>query len=100
MAGKSMTKSNRPARRRVTFLLEDEPVKVVAVAGSFNEWLPDKQLVDKNGDGIYTGMMMLEPGVYEYKFVVNGEWRLDDRNPNFKPNDVGSLNSVLVVEEK
>ena len=62
--------------------------------------LPDKQLVDKNGDGIYTGMMMLEPGVYEYKFVVNGEWRLDDRNPNFKPNDVGSLNSVLVVEEK
>ncbi len=100
MAGKSMTKSNRPARRRVTFLLEDEPGKVVAVAGSFNEWLPDKQLVDKNGDGIYTGMMMLEPGVYEYKFVVNGEWRLDDRNPNFKPNDVGSLNSVLVVEEK
>ncbi|WP_294479660.1 glycogen-binding domain-containing protein [uncultured Victivallis sp.] len=95
-----MTKSNRPARRRVTFLLEDEPGKVVAVAGSFNEWLPDKQLVDKNGDGIYTGMMMLEPGVYEYKFVVNGEWRLDDRNPNFKPNDVGSLNSVLVVEEK
>lgn len=100
MAGKSMTKSNRPARRRVTFLLEDEPGKVVAVAGSFNEWLPDKQLVDKNGDGIYTGMMMLEPGVYEYKFVVNGEWRLDDRNPNFKPNDVGSLNSVLVVEER
>ncbi len=100
MAGKSMTKSNRQARRRVTFLLEDEPGKVVAVAGSFNEWLPDKQLADKNGDGIYTGMMMLEPGVYEYKFVVNGEWRLDDRNPNFKPNDVGSLNSVLVVEEK
>ena len=55
MAGKNMTKTNRPIRRRVTFLLEDEPGKVVAVAGSFNDWLPDKQLVDKNGDGIYTG---------------------------------------------
>ena len=41
MAGKNMTKTNRPIRRRVTFLLEDEPGKVVAVAGSFNDWLPD-----------------------------------------------------------
>ena len=37
MAGKNMTKTNRPIRRRVTFLLEDEPGKVVAVAGSFND---------------------------------------------------------------
>ncbi len=100
MAGKNMTKTNRPIRRRVTFLLEDEPGKVVAVAGSFNDWLPDKQLVDKNGDGIYTGTMMLEPGVYEYKIVINGEWKIDERNPNFVPNDIGSLNSVLELESK
>ena len=100
MAGKNMTKTNRPIRRRVTFLYEDEPGKVVAVAGSFNEWLPDKQLTDKNGEGIYTGTMMLAPGVYEYKFVVNGEWKVDEHNPNFTPNDIGSINSVLVLEEK
>ncbi len=100
MAGKNMTKTNRPVRRRVTFLYEDDPGMVVAVAGSFNEWLPDKQLIDKNGDGIYTGTMMLAPGVYEYKFVVNGEWKIDEHNPNFTPNDIGSLNSVLVLEEK
>lgn len=100
MAGKNMTKTNRPVRRRVTFLYEDEPGKVVAVAGSFNEWLPDKQLIDKNGDGIYTGTMMLAPGVYEYKFVVNGDWKIDEHNPNFTPNDIGSLNSMLVLEEK
>jgi len=100
MSGKNMTKTNRPIRRRVTFLYEDEPGKVVAVAGSFNEWLPDKQLVDKSGDGIYTGTMMLAPGTYEYKFVVNGEWVIDENNPNFVPNDIGSLNSQLVLEEK
>ena len=44
--------------------------------------------------------MMLAPGVYEYKFVVNGDWKIDERNPNFTPNDIGSLNSVLVLEEK
>lgn len=44
--------------------------------------------------------MMLEPGVYEYKFVINGEWKIDERNPNFVPNDIGSLNSVLELESK
>ena len=29
-----------------------------------------------------------------------GEWKLDERNPNFAPNDLGTLNSILVVEEK
>ena len=100
MTGKNMAKTNRPVRRRVTFLYEDDPGMVVAVAGSFNEWLPDKQLIDKNSDGIYTGTMMLAPGVYEYKFVINGDWKIDEHNPNFAPNDIGSLNSVLVLEEK
>lgn len=58
------------------------------------------KLVDKNGDGIYTGTNVLEPGVYEYKFVINGEWKIDERNPNFVPNDIGSLNSVLELESK
>ncbi len=97
---KNMTKTNRPIRRRVTFLYEDVPGKVVAIAGCFNDWLPEKQLVDKNGDGIYTGTMMLAPGVYQYKFVINGEWKIDEHNPNFTPNDIGSLNSILVLEEK
>ncbi|MDR0932120.1 MAG: glycogen-binding domain-containing protein [Victivallales bacterium] len=100
MARKNMTKSDRPVKRRVNFLLEDAPGKVVTVAGCFNAWQPEKQLVDKNGDGVYSCTMMLEPGVYEYKFVVDGDWRIDDRNPNFRPNDIGSLNSVLIVEEK
>ncbi len=98
---KSMGKTPRPAvRKRVTFILESTPGKVVAIAGSFNGWLPEKQLTDKKGDGIYTGILMLEPGTYEYKLVIDGEWRLDESNPNFSPNDMGSLNSVLVVEEK
>ena len=44
--------------------------------------------------------MLLEPGTYEYKFVVDGEWKLDESNPNFAPNSLGSLNSVLVVDVK
>jgi len=89
-------KSNK---KRVNFEIEAGIGKTVSVAGSFNDWdATAKVLVDKNGDGVYTGTMMLAPGVYEYKYVVDGDWRLDERNSNFAPNDLGTLNSVLVVE--
>lgn len=100
MAKRSMTKSNRPLRRRVEFQVMAEPGRKVAVAGTFNNWQPEKELVDKNGSGLYTGILMLEPGTYEYKLVIDGEWRLDENNPNFIPNDLGTLNSVVVVEAK
>lgn len=100
MAGKNMTKTNRPIRRRVTFLLEDEPGKVVAVAGSFNDWLPDQAARRQERRRHLHRHDDARTGVYEYKFVINGEWKIDERNPNFVPNDIGSLNSVLELESK
>ena len=98
MPRKNMAKTTRSARRRVEFRFEDLPGRNVAVAGTFNDWKPAKLMTDKNGNGVYVAVMLLEPGTYEYKFVVDGEWRLDERNPNFAPNDLGTLNSVLYVE--
>ena len=31
----------------------------------------------------YEIVMYLKPGYYEYKFIVNGNWILDETNPNF-----------------
>ena len=100
MTRKNMTKTPRSPRRRVEFIVEDAPGRDIAIAGSFNGWACDRKMVDKNGDGVYRCIMQLEPGTYEYKFVVDGEWKLDERNPNFAPNSLGSLNSVLVVDVK
>ena len=36
----------------------------------------------------------------QYKFVVDGQWRLDGSNGCFAPNGFGELNSVLKVEPK
>ncbi len=94
---KSTAAAAAPARRCVTLSVEAGPGKTVMVAGSFNNWQPDKQLVDRKGNGVYTCRLMLAPGEYQYKFVIDGEWRLDDANPNFTPNEFGSLNSLLVV---
>lgn len=95
-----MKKTGNISRRYVTLEYHDAPGKMVTVAGDFNDWRPEKVLTDRNNNGTYTCRLMLPPGEYQYKFQVDGEWRSDASNPNFIPNDFGSLNSVLVVKEK
>ena len=95
-----MKKCSSPARRAVNFEYVDAPGKSVLLAGSFNDWQPVKKLEDKNGDGVYRCRLMLVPGEYQYKFQVDGEWRSDASNPNFVPNEFGSLNSVVIVVAK
>ena len=89
-----------PIRRRVVFSCEDAPGRRIFVAGSFCNWEPKYCMTDRDGNGKYSCRIMLEPGEYQYKFVVDGEWRLDAANPNFAPNDFGTLNSLLTVAPK
>ena len=96
----SCEKTQTVARRAVVLEYFDSPGKNVAVAGSFNDWQPVKILTDKKGDGRYSCRLMLTPGTYQYKFMVDGEWRSDSANPNFIPNEYGSLNSVLEIRAK
>lgn len=89
-------------RRKIEFAINAGPGhEAVYLAGSFNDWDPArKRLEDADNSGIYRGYVMLAPGEYEYKFVVDGEWRIDEDNPCLAPNDLGTLNSVLKVEAK
>ncbi len=90
------TKGKNSGRKRVTFTLESEIGKKVYVAGDFNNWeAGDKELVDKAGDGIYRKIMLLPPGHYEYKFIIDGVWCIDPANPNFTKNAMNTLNSVI-----
>ncbi len=84
--------------RRVDFIFNSVPGKVVALASSFNDWDPAvAPMPDEKGDGCYRCSVNLPPGSYEYKFVVDGLWILDDENPEFVSNDFGTLNSVAVI---
>ncbi|MGI5869139.1 MAG: glycogen-binding domain-containing protein [Kiritimatiellia bacterium] len=87
------------ARKRVTLSVKADQGSTVYVAGSFNEWnATDKKLVDKRGDGVFTATLTLPPGIYEYKFVINGIWTLDpDPDRDWTQNGLGTLNSVLRV---
>ena len=93
-------KEVKPARRRMVGLeYRDVVGRSVAVAGSFSDWSP-RTMKDKDNSGVYRCRLLLEPGEYQYKFLVDGQWRTDSSNPDFVPNEYGSLNSVLVVVKR
>ena len=87
------------SKKRVVLSVKAEPGSTVYLAGSFNDWsAEDKPLVDKQGNGVFTTTVTLVPGIYEYKFVINGIWTLDpDPDRDWTQNGLGTLNSVLRV---
>lgn len=98
-ATKASEKKSAPSKKRVVLTVKAPVGSTVYVAGSFNEWsATDKKLEDKQGDGIFTATLTLAPGIYEYKFVINGIWTLDpDPDRDWTQNGLGTLNSVLRV---
>ena len=85
--------------RRVEFFLPGAPGRRVMLAGSFNDWEPEKSVMRyDSARGGYAVALKLAPGEYEYKFVRGDEWLPDDGNPNFTSNDFGTLNSVVKVD--
>ncbi len=82
------------------FSLHAPEAASVAVAGSFNGWDPQKNMLsgpDKHGDWSIT--LRLAPGRYEYLFVISGKEWLPD--PAVPPVDdgFGGKNSVVFVPQ-
>lgn len=86
----------------VVFRYYDPKATRVNLVGDFNDWSPRADaLVDDNGDGEWTIFYDLAPGVYQYKFVVDGtRWMADPKNPVKTPDGFGGQNSVVRVLSK
>lgn len=91
-----MTRLSLAGKKRMKFKIQDEEGSEVFVAGTFNGWNPGKNKLRFKA-GIYTTSILLSKGRYEYKFVVNGTWCVDPKCPEWTPNGLGSLNSVITV---
>lgn len=81
-----------------TFKLEAPQAALVSLAGSFNEWDPTAILLEPEGDGMWSCTLAIEPGEYEYRFVVDGVWCDDPANSLRRPNGFGTENCVLIIE--
>ncbi len=72
----------------------------VAIAGTFNDWRPGATPMVQLGGGRWFKDLVLTPGVYEYRLVVDGNWMPDRGGGATLPNPYGGLNSVLLVANK
>lgn len=82
---------------KIRIEFHDEKAQAVFIAGTFNEWRPDAMPMISLGEGRWGKELMLSPGRYEYRFVVDGEWGIDPSAAEQVPNPHG-YNSVLIVE--
>lgn len=77
-AKKAATKAAAPkASKKVAVVFEANcPLATtVSVAGSFNNWAIDKDMLKKDKKtGLWVGKVTLDSGVYEYKFVCDGQY--------------------------
>lgn len=82
-----------------TFTYEDKSsnhIKSVAVAGTFNHWHVEQDLMTKvEGRRLWTKTLLLKPGRYEYQFVLDGEKWVQDQNA--EESDCGARHSVVTV---
>ena len=66
----------------IEFSYTDPSAASVALAGEFNGWSTNATPMTNDGTGTWKVIVPLDPGRYEYKFVVNGgTWIADPDNP-------------------
>ncbi len=85
----------KPARVCLEF--QQPGAKTVCVAGTFNEWKPEKAPLVQRANGLWVGDLAVPPGRHEYLFVVDGRWIPDPKARETVQNPFGGKNSVLTV---
>ena len=72
----------------------------VSLLGNFNNWDGTANPMKRDKDGIWKSTLILPSGRYEFKFRVDGRWReASETEPSIR-NSFGTLNNVLVIDEK
>ena len=88
-----------PAKAETTLKLEAPQADQVFVAGSFNRWDPYANSMERDPDGAWSCTLVIDPGEYDYRFFVDGEWCDDPENLLRHPNGFGTENCVLIVQD-
>lgn len=75
------------------FLRGNTDAGVVNLAGSFNSWQPTALQMKKTDTG-WIADVELGQGKHLYKFIIDGDWRVDKDNINVENDGMGNDNSV------
>jgi 1,4-alpha-glucan branching enzyme len=105
-AKKSTAKKSGPVKKArktipsTEFSVHAPDAKDIFLAGNFNNWQSDSKnfRLRRFKDGTWKKMVKLKPGIYEYQFVVDGQWWTDPGHKKRVLNQYGTENSVKIVK--
>ncbi|MFH2144419.1 MAG: AAA family ATPase [Candidatus Omnitrophota bacterium] len=81
------------------FVFHAPEASSVEIAGDFNSWVASQESKLKQEEpGVWSKVFYLEPGRYQYKFVVDGKWCTDPKNPHTEKDKTGNINSLLLID--
>lgn len=80
------------------FIYQDGTARSVALVGDFNDWDATRTPLVEVQPGVWSVLLPLPPGRYQYQLVIDGETRIADPSAQQAvESDFGGTNSVLVV---
>lgn len=81
----------------VQFVFHAQEARTVSLVGDFNDWDPEATPLTPMGEGVWSVVVPLRPGVVRYSFLVDGsEWRADPRGLPAR-SDFGRPTSVAYI---
>ena len=83
--------------KKETFQLIEPAAEDVLLVGDFTNWEENPILLKRERDGIWKAVVPLRPGNYEYRFIVDGNWRDDTKCVQRRANAFGTANCVREV---
>ena len=95
MIKKQPAKKNK--RKKIKFLYHAPEASEVILMGDFNKWDGKKHRMKKGNQGTWEKALILTPGTYEYKYLVDGDWQEDPENHENRLNSFGTYNNLLTV---
>ena len=94
---KSGDRPQKVAKKRVPFSVDAGGAGEVILTGDFTGWNDEGIRLKKAADGLWQAILALDPGEYQYRLRIDGQWRDHPAAQKRVANPYGTENCVLTV---
>lgn len=88
----------KAVRRSVPLRVKNPDAGEIRISGDFTGWSPDGIALKKAAGGEWKATLLLEPGRYQYRLIVDGAWADHPEAARRVANPHGTENCVLEVD--
>jgi hypothetical protein len=88
-----------PTPQGIRFRFAAPQAESVVLAGDFNGWSRSRHPLDRDAEGSWEIVVPLDPGVWRYAFVVDGDWVRPPGASRYEPDGFGGENGVVEILE-